>query len=143
MAHHTRQATQNQSDADSGNGSAPIALNPVAECPNPGDREESSQERPTGWEPGLQHPADGRAHNRNTDPDSEPGAPKERFPGGERQPLRWWITRHVSRLLDNVETLEMLPLAACGVREAALGEGIRGQQVTGFVLYLRSRNRFV
>ena len=51
----------------------------------------------------------------------------------QRQPLRWLVHRHISRLLQNMDALEVLPHRVRGISNAARSECVGGQKIAEFV----------
>ena len=94
----------------------------------------ASAKGPPGRKPGLQHPADRRAHQGRYDEETEPWVSGQNLACGENQTLCWKVHRHISWLHVNVEAFEVSPKSRSGVGEPPQREGVRGKQKTEIVL---------
>jgi len=139
--HEAREGAEDQGSAQCGDeGSAGVGVYPVAEETETQHGENSAEQRPAGREPGLQHPADGCAHERTAEEDGEPRISEEGFPHSEEQPLPGEIHRHVRGLQGDVEAFEMGPHSRGGVSQAAMGEGVGREQEAEVVWNEGQRN---
>ena len=105
-----------------------VVVDPVAEEADAENGEDSAEQSPTGRQPGLQHPADGGAHQRSDAEDGKPGRAEEDLPGGEDQATCRKVHRHVGGLHGDVDGLKVNPHGWGGVGEAAVGKGVGCEQ---------------
>ena len=64
----------------------------------------------------------------------------EPFAGRQHQSLRRRVHRHVGRLLDDVEALEVHPHGMWRIGHAPVREGVGGKQITEFIIPARGGN---
>src|SRR5690242_2679742 len=64
---NSRNRTKHKRTADCGQRTARISIDPVAEQPNPKDKQYAAEQGPAGRQPGLKHPADGSTHHSDAD----------------------------------------------------------------------------
>ncbi len=127
VAHDARQSAQHQRSARGGQSTSPIAVVPVAEYAKTQHRQHAAQQRPRRREPGLQHPADGSAHDAGAQPHSPEGMPKNHLAEGEDQSLERGIHRGIGRVKDDVEGFQMHPHRRRGIGEASMSKSVGRQ----------------
>ncbi len=133
MTLKARHCSQHHSAGESHYRSAPVSIHPVAENTQTQRRQQSAEQRPSRGQPPLKHPAYGRAHERRDNQLPDPGMPQP-FAQRQHQPLRRRVHRHVGRLLDDMETLEVHRHGMWRIGHPAVCEGVGCQQITEFVM---------
>src|SRR5208337_3301466 len=116
---------QNQGATRGRNGTSRVAVGPVAEGPQANHGQESAQQRPSGRQPTLQHPADGRAHEAHAQPHTPIGMPYEHLTQRYDQALSGKKLRGVAGLPEDMETLEMDPQGVSGIGQSSVRESVR------------------
>jgi len=114
-------------------------MDPIGEERDAEDRNHAAEQCPCGWKPGLEHPAEGGAHEGVDDEESIPGITlgiaEEDFAGSEDEALRGEIHRHVGGLHGDLDAFKVRPHGWGGVGEAAMGEGVCSEQEAEVVLH--------
>ncbi len=87
----------------------------------------------------MQHPGEGRAHERSDEQLADPGM-AEPLADGQNKSLRGRVHRHVGRLLNDVETLEVHPHGMGRIGHASVSEGVGREQITEFIIPARRGN---
>jgi len=132
--HEARQGSEYQRSSQCGDqGSAGVGVDPIAEEAETQHGEDSAEQRPTGRQPCLQHPADGSAHEGAAEEHGKPWISEEDFSRGQKQALTGKIHGHVGGLHGDVEALEVSPHGWRGVCQAAMRESIGREQETEIV----------
>ena len=134
-----RQRSQRQGAAQSDDRAAPVAVHPVTEKPEAQHRHQSAQESPCRGHPSLQHPRDRRAHEGSYQQLPDPGMPQP-LAGSQNQPLCRSVHRHIGRLLNDMEALEVLPHGMRRVGHASVREGVGREQIAEFIIPARHGN---
>src|SRR5439155_8017427 len=134
MALDARESAEDESAAEGGDASAKVAVYPITESGEADDGEQSADEGPQRGEPGLEHPAEGGAHEGGAEDYAAEGVVEKDLSEGEEQALGRVVDRGVGRFLVDVEAFEVDPHGVSGVGEASVGEGVGHEQVAEFVV---------
>ncbi len=117
-----------------------VGVDPITENSQAQNCQHSSQQRPAGRQPRLQHPADGGAHQSAGQQNAEPGISKNQFAGSQQQSLRGKVHGHIGGLHGDVDAFEMGPHRWRGVGQSAVKEGIGRKQKAEVVRNKGQRN---
>src|SRR5690348_7446836 len=106
LALDARERAQHKRASDSPHRSAPITVRPITESSEAQCRQESTEQRPAGRQPALQHPANGGAHQPHTKPDAPKWISGNHLSRSQNQSLRGLGIALISGLHENAESLK-------------------------------------
>ena len=110
-----------------------IGIGPVTERAQAQHGNGAAQQRPTRRQPCLQHPTQGRAHQRAHDQQPDPGISQNYLAGRKQQSLPRKIHRLIRRLHGDVDAFKVRPHRGCRIREAPVRKGVASQEKTEVV----------
>ncbi len=137
------QRSQDERSADCRQCPSTVAVHPIGEAAKPHNGQQPTQQRPTRRQPSLQHPTDRRAHGARAEPYADPGVSGNDLAQSHDQALGGIVHRHVGGFLIDVDTLKVNPHRVSWIRQAAVRESIRCQQIAKIIMKSRLRNRHV
>ena len=132
-AANARAGADRERTAQSRHRSAPVAIDPIAEEPEPQHEKQPSGQRPGRRQPALERPTDRGAGERHAEQDSGPRAVGHQLAEAEEDALTGEIHRAVGGALKHVNGFEMPPHGMSGVGQTAVGERVAQQQVAELV----------
>src|SRR5260370_40588789 len=87
----------------------------------------------------MQHPANGGTHQAGAEPYPPKGMAHYDLTGRQKEPLGWIEHRSICWFLNDMKGFKVGPHRVRRVRHSAVGESIRDQEITKFVVAVGPR----